>query len=139
VVIDANVLVSAIFGGTPERAVRRAFEEEVWVSGDIKKELKGLGDKLRKKLTLPQIVRWNRSFLPLIGEMRLARVRRKARLSRDPDDDAYLSLALAARADFLITGDEDLSSLSLGELRGAGLGFLSIVSPREFLERTGGE
>jgi len=131
--------VSAIFGGTPERAVRRAFEEEVWVSGDIKKELKGLGDRLRKKLTLPQMLRWNRSFLPLIGKMRLARVRRRIRLSRDPDDDAYLSLALAARADFLITGDEDLSSLSPGDLRGAGLGFLSIVSPREFLERIGGE
>ena len=131
--------MSAIFGGTPEHAVRRAFEEEVWVSGDIKKELKGLGDRLRKKLTLPQMLRWNRSFLPLIGKMRLARVRRRIRLSRDPDDDAYLSLALAVRADFLITGDEDLSSLSPGDLRGAGLGFLSIVSPREFLERIGGE
>ena len=139
IVIDANVLVSAIFGGTPERAVRRAFEEEVWISGDIKKELRGLGDKLREKLTLPHMIRWNSSFLPLIGKMRLARVRRKVRLSRDPGDDAYLSLALAARAEFLITGDRDLTSLSRDDLRGAGLGFLAIVSPRQFLQRLGGD
>jgi putative PIN family toxin of toxin-antitoxin system len=131
--------VSAVFGGTPERAVRRAFQEEVWVSADIQKELKGLGAKLREKLTFPQTLRWNRFFLPLIGKMRVARVRRKVRLSRDPKDDAYLSLALAAQADFLVTGDKDLSSLSLDDLRGAGLDFLSIVSPREFLKRIGGQ
>ena len=136
--IDANVLVSAVFGGTPERAVRRAFEEEVWVSADIKKELKGLGDRLREKLSLPQMLRWNGSFLPLIGKMRSARVRRRVRLSRDPADDVYLSLASAVHADFLITGDRDLLSLSPNGLRAAGLGFLSIVSPREFLDRIGG-
>ena len=131
--------MSAIFGGTPERAVRRAFEEEVWLSPDILKELKGLGAKLREKLTLPQTLRWNRFFLPLIGKMRLARVRRKVQLSRHPKDDAYLSLALAARADFLVTGDKDISSLSPDDLRGAGLDVLSIVSPREFLKRIGKE
>ena len=137
--IDANVLVSAIFGGTPERAVRRAFDEQVWVSEDIKRELQGLGDRLREKLTLPQRLRWNSSFLPLIGKMRSVSVRRRVRLSRDPEDDACLSLALAARGDFLVTGDKDLLSLSATQLRSAGIGFLSIVTPRDFLERIGGE
>jgi putative PIN family toxin of toxin-antitoxin system len=138
-VIDANVLVSAIFGGVPERAVRRAFEEEVWVSAEIQRELKGLGERLREKLTLPQMLRWNVSFLPLIGKMRSARVRRRVRLSRDPADDAYLSLGLAVRADFLLTGDRDLLDLCPADLRAAGLGTLSIVSPSEFLARIGGE
>jgi putative PIN family toxin of toxin-antitoxin system len=33
-------------------------------------------------------------------------------VSRDPDDDAVLSLAVHARADFIITGDADLLTLT---------------------------
>jgi predicted nucleic acid-binding protein len=59
--------------------------------------------------------------------------------SRDPEDDAYLSLSFAAHADFLVTVDKDMLSLSPDALRSAGLGFLSVVSPRGFLEQIGGE
>jgi putative PIN family toxin of toxin-antitoxin system len=34
-----------------------------------------------------------------------------ARVSRDPDDDAVLACAVAARADFIVTGDKDLLGL----------------------------
>ena len=46
---------------------------------------------------------------------------------RDPDDDAVLACALAARADVLVTGDQDL--LVLKTFRG-----IPIVTPRTFLE-----
>jgi putative PIN family toxin of toxin-antitoxin system len=46
-------------------------------------------------------------------------------ICRDPDDDAILACALEARADYLITGDEDL--LDLKTFRG-----IRIVTPRDF-------
>jgi uncharacterized protein len=47
--------------------------------------------------------------------------------SRDPDDDRVIACALAARADFIVTGDADL--LSLGPVEG-----VQIVSPVDLLE-----
>lgn len=47
---------------------------------------------------------------------------------RDPDDDAILATALAARADLLVTGDKDL--LVLGSYEG-----IPIVTPAECLAR----
>ena len=47
---------------------------------------------------------------------------------RDHDDDLVLATALAARADAIVTGDQDL--LVLGAFEG-----VAIVSPRQFLER----
>jgi len=47
---------------------------------------------------------------------------------RDPDDHVVLGLAKAAKADFIITGDNDL--LSLARFEG-----VEIVSPRRFLEK----
>ena len=48
--------------------------------------------------------------------------------SRDPDDDAALALAVAARPDLIITGDKDL--LVLGAYAG-----IPIVSATEALAR----
>jgi len=47
---------------------------------------------------------------------------------RDPDDDVVLATAVAASADVIVTGDQDLLVLSAYE-------GVSIVSPRRFLER----
>ena len=44
---------------------------------------------------------------------------------RDPDDNAILACALEARADYLVTGDEDL--LELKVFKG-----IRIVTPRDF-------
>jgi predicted nucleic acid-binding protein len=56
VVIDANVLISAAFGGNPLRAVIRAMEEdEVYLSQAIERELTEVFSKLSKKLKREQI------------------------------------------------------------------------------------
>ncbi len=47
------------------------------------------------------------------------------RICRDRDDDLVIATALAASADFIITGDDDL--LVLGRFRN-----VQIVSPRQF-------
>ena len=48
-------------------------------------------------------------------------------VSRDPDDDRLIEAALAANADVIVTGDEDL--LTLGHV-----GQIQVLTPREFLE-----
>jgi len=47
---------------------------------------------------------------------------------RDPDDDSFLSVAVAAQVDYLISGDQDLRVL--GDIQGT-----PILSPTEFLHR----
>ena len=49
-------------------------------------------------------------------------------VSRDPDDDRILECAIAGKADYIITGDQDL--LILGSFRG-----IPILTVRQFLDR----
>lgn len=51
------------------------------------------------------------------------------RASRDADDDKFLQLALAAEADWLVSGDDDLLVLQA-------VGGTPIVSPAQFLDAT---
>ena len=48
-------------------------------------------------------------------------------VSRDPSDDRVIACAVAARADYLVTGDDDM--LVVAEHRG-----IRIVTPRQFLD-----
>jgi predicted nucleic acid-binding protein len=50
---------------------------------------------------------------------------------RDPDDDQALALALAARVDLIVSGDDDL--LALGSFEG-----IPIVSPAQAVKRIAG-
>jgi predicted nucleic acid-binding protein len=67
--------------------------------------------------------------------MKVAEVSHSLHLSRDPKDDMYLSPAKTVSADFLVTGDLDLLSITKEKLKTVGLERLSIVTPRVFLER----
>ena len=113
------------------------MREEIWMSSEIRRELVTLSARLAGRLTLPRLTRWNRDFLPLVSQMKVAVVRERLSICRDAKDDAYLSLAKAVSADFLVTGDKDLLSISAERLRTAGLDRVGIVTPREFLTRVG--
>jgi predicted nucleic acid-binding protein len=53
-------------------------------------------------------------------------------LSRDPNDDHYLSLCKEAEAAFLVTGDKDLLSIDSKTLRKHGI-LTRIMTPHDFL------
>ena len=53
-------------------------------------------------------------------------------LSRDPNDDHYLSLCKETEADFLVTGDKDLLAISTKALLKNGI-MTRIVTPHDFL------
>ncbi len=134
VVVDANVIISAAFGGKPLQAFVRALEDhEVYLSGAVAQELLGVLSGLSKKLSEGQI-----SFIREKIDQLLALATRispatRVVLSRDPKDDHYLSLCKEIGAEFLVTGDKELLSISQVKLKAHGISS-KIVSPQAFLE-----
>jgi len=136
VVIDANVIVSAAFGGKPLEAVARALKEhDVFISESILEELEGVLRKLSKKLSPEQIQYLQERVGQLLKVAHRIPVSTNLSLSRDAKDDHYLSLCKEARADFLISGDRDLLDLDSEDLKRNGITCL-IINPASFLEIT---
>jgi putative PIN family toxin of toxin-antitoxin system len=134
VVIDANVIISAAFGGRPFEAVVRAMgDHEVYSSEATERELQGVVSRLSRKLSKDQMSFLEEKVRQLLSHARRVSVSPHLTLSRDAKDDHYLSLCKAAKADFLITGDKDLLSVSEEALRKNGIS-VRIVTPQKFLE-----
>jgi len=134
VVIDANVIISAAFGGKPLEAVVRALEaHEVYLSQNIERELQGVISGLSKKLTKEQILFVQEKIQQLISLSKRISISTQVVLSRDAKEDHYLSLCKEAKADFLVTGDKDLLSISQEDLKENGIS-CRMVTPVEFLE-----
>ncbi|MEK6652891.1 MAG: putative toxin-antitoxin system toxin component, PIN family [Nitrospirota bacterium] len=134
VVIDANVIVSSLFGGTPRKAFLKALKAcDVYISPEIRQELSGLLDELEGKLGSARIRRLRSIIMRLASYAKEVNPSKKIELSRDNKDNAYLNLCLAVRADFLLTGDKDLLEIPIKELKSFGLNRLNIVSPKTFL------
>jgi putative PIN family toxin of toxin-antitoxin system len=136
VVIDANVMISGAFGGKPLEAVVQALKHhEVYFSLTIERELRGVILGLSKKLTKEQILFVQEKFQQVLSLAKRVSVSTHVVLSRDPKDDHYLSLCREVGADFLVTGDKDLLSISQESLKKNRISCV-IVSPQEFLEKT---
>ena len=112
-VVDTNVLVSAfLWQGTPGRVIELAGEKEVqlFTSRVLLDELAAtLGKKKLAKyvaatgLTADQLLANYRRIATMVTARQL-----DTQVSRDADDDAVLACALAARADLIVSGDDDL-------------------------------
>jgi hypothetical protein len=139
VVIDANVIISAVFGGNPLKAVNRAMEEdEVYLSGAIERELTEVFSKLSKKLTKEQITFLKERIGELVEVAKRVSVSTRVVLSRDAKDDHYLSLCKEVETDFLVTGNKDLLSIRREALEKNGISCRTLV-PQEFAWRAGPE
>lgn len=112
-VVDTNVLVSAfLWQGTTGKVIELAGEKEVQLFTS-----RALLDELAAMLGKKKLAKYV-AATGLSAEQMLANYRRIATLvtakqleqqvSRDADDDAVLACALAARADLIISGDDDL-------------------------------
>jgi predicted nucleic acid-binding protein len=66
-------------------------------------------------------------YLPYCKTVNMSRLP-KVPACRDPHDTPFLQLAIAGKADHLVTGDKDLLSLGRRFSR-------SIITPEEFIER----
>jgi putative PIN family toxin of toxin-antitoxin system len=134
VVVDANVIISAAFGGKPLESVVRALEDhEVYLSEAIVQELLGVFSVISKKLSEDQVSFIHEKIQQLLNLATPISLSTHVVLSRDPKDDHYLSLCKETGAEFLVTGDKDLLSISQDKLKANGISY-RIVSPQEFLE-----
>jgi putative PIN family toxin of toxin-antitoxin system len=128
VVADTNVYVSAIvFGGTCEEilALSRAGVVELFFSPAIQGELRLV---LRRTFGWPGFqVREALAEVSALASLIRPSVRLSGILSYE-QDHRILECALAAEADFLVTGDKQHLQ-PLKAFRG-----IPIVSPREFLD-----
>ena len=115
-VIDTNVLLSALlWGGTPHALMEHVRNGTVTLicSPALLAELACVINRPKFDVIL---LRTNTSRTQTLAEVRLlAEVIDPPPLAqpvcRDKDDDAVLALALAAQADIVISGDEDLLCL----------------------------
>lgn len=124
-VLDTNVVIAGVVadGLCRDLLKRRVLPHELFVSSALLEELAGvLRSKFGEEPSDVPVVAAYRARAQLVTPKAL-----EAPVCRDPDADAVLATADAARADVIVTGDDDL--LALGSYRG-----IRIVSPRQFVE-----
>ncbi len=132
VVLDINVLVSAIiFPGVCRDIVASFAEKEfaIALSPALLEDLLRVLEKPKlRKLISPDIFEDMISLIHMKALIVKPRVKVKA--CRDPEDDAVIECAIAAKAKRIVTGDQDL--LTMKTYRG-----ISIISPRSFASSLG--
>jgi putative PIN family toxin of toxin-antitoxin system len=137
VVTDTNIVVSGLLWLGPPRQIleaSRAGKVSLFTSTTLLAELH---DVLGREKLARRLLEANVQIDELVlGYAALASVIRPADIgaviSDDPDDDAVLACAVAAKADFIVSGDRHL--LALGEFRA-----IRILTASEFLNRLTGE
>ena len=131
IVLDTNVLVSAIFWkGPPHRILTLWHEDrfELLISPPILDEHGRVVEELHAKFPKVEV----RSILDLItlNSCLVQPGSRPLPACDDPNDVMFLAAAVAGRARYLVSGDRAL--LRVGVYPGG-----RIVTPREFLDRIG--
>jgi uncharacterized protein len=135
VVADTNIVVSGLFWRGPPREIldaARVGTVELFTSGALLAEL---GDVLNRpkliqhlaaaSVTVDALVLGYAALATIVTAMPIAPV-----ILADPDDDAVLACAVAARADVIVSGDTHL--LQLGTYQA-----ISIRSARQLLASLG--
>ena len=136
-VFDTNVLVSALLWRGPPHALLEAVRNGSIALITSPALLAELTEVIGRAKFEAILTRTNTS-----REQALAQVRQLAevidpppltrRVCRDPDDDAVLALALASKADWIVSGDDDLLVLQTFE-------GIAIITPTQALLRIGTE
>jgi putative PIN family toxin of toxin-antitoxin system len=126
VVLDTNVLVSGLLGGTATDIIRRwrAGDFRMVLSPDIMAEYEGVLN--RPKFRLPKWVVQDLLAYTRASAEWVTPVVEESGVARDPSDDKFLFTAASGRADWLVSADPDL--LDLKEFRS-----IPIVPTWEFL------
>jgi uncharacterized protein len=128
IVLDTNVLVSAIvFGGNPRVVMESVLEgvAQLILSREMLDELEGVLS--RKKFGMSsQIVSAISHEVETLCVV-VTPVRRISVMESDPYDNMVLECAVEGKVDYIVSGDAHL--LDLGEFEG-----IKIVNPTRFLE-----
>lgn len=137
IVIDANLIVSAFgWGGKPAILIDRIVDklDTLFITNDITNEIRRTFHKPKfKKKNFTED--WINSVVNNIDELSynvtVLPQHKATGASRDPKDDMYIECALAAGADYIISGDIHLRELI--EYKG-----IKIVLVAQYLEIVNG-
>jgi putative PIN family toxin of toxin-antitoxin system len=128
IVLDTNVIVSGIFWtGIPFKILDYWIQNrfELLITEDILKEYERTLIKISKGKNDQLVNHW----LILIAENSyVIRIKKRFRLSADPDDDKFLECAVTGKASYIISGDAHL--LNVGMVMN-----IPIVTPSEFMRK----
>lgn len=133
VVVDPGVFVSALIApkGTPAQLLDLLLEQrfELVISPRLLGELTGvlLRDRFRRYVTAAEV----REFVADLAAVAivLRDPSHPAAVTRDPNDDYLIALAMAAQADALVSGDRDLTDMEDSPVL--------VLTPRKFLDHLG--
>ena len=128
VILDTNVLLSGLRAGrSPPAEILDAWRKGRFALATSIEQI----EEFRRAARYPQLTSWlpRGAIGRVINGLRSAEVvlerLRRAGDAPDPGDDYLLAMAVAAGADFLVTGDKPL-------LRVRQVGHARIVTPRRF-------
>ena len=128
IVIDTNVIASAVFfGGKPYQLLRYIMEGRVKVvaSKEIVDEYEEIVLRLKRKYPAVSTMI---PFKDILSRFEIIRVSSDIHVSRDPDDDKFISCAVDGKCIYIVSGDNDL--LSVGNY-----GNIEILTVVDFLHR----
>ena len=131
-VLDTNVWVSGLLWKGAAHTVIQAVRDGELVCISSPALIAELAEVLSRTKFATILLRAQLSRNDLLADMRLmTEIMEPAPLPnpvcRDPDDDHVLALALAAQAEFIVSGDDDLLTLHT-------FGGIAIVSPAAAIE-----
>lgn len=109
VVLDTNVIASGIFwGGAPLKVLTlwKKGKLEVLASEQILDEYLETINRIAQRLDRPDLYRAWALVLP--SRIKLVSIKKSFRLCRDSRDDKFIDCAIAGKARYIISGDQDL-------------------------------
>jgi len=128
VVVDTNVLLSGIFFSGPPARILQAWQEkeiQLVLSEEILTEYQDAASELTSQY--PNVdVEPILSLIAIHSEL-IESISLTETVCDDPDDDKFIACALAAEAEFIVTGDKAL-------LRTTGYRDVQIIKPRDFVD-----
>jgi uncharacterized protein len=132
-VLDTNIAISGLIWRGPPHQLLLALTQDQFTAhtsyalvSELTRKLLGskLGRELLKRdISAQQLVLSYSAMCEIVSPTPLPQ-----RICRDPDDDAVLACALAAQADLIVSGDQDLLVLQAFE-------GIQIVTAAQALER----
>lgn len=129
VIIDTNVLMSGIFWSGAPAKILEAWQQKklkMVISPDVLDEYSRVGHILANKYPGVDIVPIM-ELVTIHSELFLPQPLSVA-VSRDPDDDKFIALAMAAKCKIIVSGDSDL--LDIDRYDGVG-----IIKPGDFVKQ----
>lgn len=113
IVLDTNILVSGTFfpKGNEARLLQHVFEGNITLSSslEILEEFREVLSRDKFELTTEELQTIFEKIVSWCGIV--LSTRQATSRCRDPDDQKFLDCAVAAKADYLVTGDPDLLTM----------------------------